>query len=506
MSKGSKKTHFRELALAPSPAMLVESLRSIGYTLETALADLIDNSVTAEASTISVRFLWNNKSPWIAVVDDGCGMTPDELIAAMRFGSESPLIERSKNDLGRFGLGMKTASISQCRRVTVCSKSSGQVSACEWDLDRIADSESDEWLLGVLDDAAISTDIELKMLVDGCLASNDSGTIILWRNLDAMLAGTEHVDSEKKFSELMSNARSHLETVFHRFLSPEDGRKSLSIDFNKSPLSAYDPFGPSVPSRQELPTEKLVVEGETIVIQPFVLPHQNKVSRADYEKYAGEGGYLQNQGFYVYRNRRLIVKATWFRLIKKEELNKLVRVRIDIPNSLDHIWSINVDKSQVIPPEIVRKQLKNIIKRISGKGKQVYKRRASRLVDSGKVPVWTREVKEGNVKYAINVQHPLLKEVLDSAPSSLKPALESTYRMIADGFPRDVFFSDVASDGIEICADDSDEIAIKELVLQVLLALRKCGFEGVELRKRILETEIPGATEKLIDELLEGEE
>src|SRR5262245_17756712 len=110
--------------LSPSPLALLESLRSIGYTLDSALADLVDNSITAKADSISVRFLWNNGKPWVAMLDDGRGMTADELTQAMVFGSRNPSEQRDANDLGRFGLGLKTASISQCRRLTVASKQS----------------------------------------------------------------------------------------------------------------------------------------------------------------------------------------------------------------------------------------------------------------------------------------------------------------------------------------------------------------------------------------------
>ncbi len=398
----------KEISMPPQPSALMESLRNIGYRIDTALADIIDNSITASAYNISVKFLWNKGDPWVAIVDDGCGMRRSELELAMRFGCTPPSSIRKKEDLGRFGLGMKTASISQCRRVTVCSKYAGTLSACEWNLDRISSDESFSWLLGVMDEEAIKIDLHLSSIVNELLDGKDSGTIVLWRILDTTLAGTEKVDSERKFSELMDNARRHLEVVFHRFISPDPGYRGVQIDFNNSPLTGFNPFGPAIPARQELPAESICINGETINIQPFILPHRNKVSCEDYQRYAGEGGYLQNQGFYVYRNRRLIVKSTWFRLIKKEELNKLIRVRIDIPNSLDNIWAINVIKSQVTPPEIVRKQLKNIINRISGRGKIVFKRRATQLKSSGKVPIWSREVSEGKIRYSINHEHPLL--------------------------------------------------------------------------------------------------
>ncbi|MCF6249507.1 MAG: ATP-binding protein [Desulfobacula sp.] len=93
--------------IQPSPLALVQSLRDIGYSMESAIADVIDNSITAEAENIHVRFAWNDGSPWLAVIDDGYGMTPAELTDAMRLGSKNPLEERSENDLGRFGLGFR---------------------------------------------------------------------------------------------------------------------------------------------------------------------------------------------------------------------------------------------------------------------------------------------------------------------------------------------------------------------------------------------------------------
>lgn len=494
-----------QISIPPRPSVLLDSLRNIGYTIETALADIIDNSITAEAGEISVRFLWDGNHSWIAISDDGCGMTQIELQAAMRFGSMSPNLPRERDDLGRFGLGMKTASISQCRRVTVCSKCNGELNACEWDLDRIFSDPSDSWSIGVMDGEAVASDALLMSQAEEFLSSRESGTIVLWRILDTALAGTENVDSEQKFSEMMDNARTHLETVFHRFLSPEKGYKSVRLDFNKSQLEGFNPFGPAIPARQELQSETILIDGEVINIQPYVLPHRNKVTPDVYELYAGEGGYVQNQGFYVYRNRRLIVKGTWFRLTKKDELNKLIRVRIDIPNSLDHIWGININKSQVSPPEIVRKQLKKIIDRISGRGRMVFQRRATSLINHNRTGVWKREVREGKITYSINREHPLLSDMISQVPQELRHRLETSFQMIADSFPYDIYYNDAANDDVDI-QPEYDEALVKALCEQMIDALKRCGLAGSELKKRFLETEIPGATGELIDQLLISKE
>jgi hypothetical protein len=228
------------------------------------------------------------------------------------------------------------------------------------------------------------------------------------------------------------------------------------------------------------------------------------VSKSEYEKYAGVGGYLQNQGFYVYRNRRLIVKATWFRLIKKEEFNKLIRVQIDIPNSLDHLWAINVHKSQVTPPEVVRKELKKIIQRISGAGKQVYRRKATTLQNRNLTPVWAREVIDGKISYAVNEDHPLVNDLLLSVHPDVQGKVESCLKLIAQSFPKDVYYNDVADDSLELKTGNDDVNAVRDLCLQLISTLQACGFSGDDLKRRVRQTEIPGVTEALIEELLKS--
>lgn len=489
------------ISLPPLPSVLIESLRNIGYTMETALADVIDNSITAQASKISVQFEWCNGFPWIAIVDDGYGMCKETLFQAMRFGSNSPTQHRDLHDLGRFGLGMKTASISQCRKVTVCSKYDGIAHCCEWDLDFFKDSCSSEWILRVFEGSDIDDDEILASLVQMNLSETSSGTIVLWRNLDSVLSGTDAATNEVKFNEIMYNARKQLETVFHRFLSPDHVCKPLLIDFNKSILKAFNPFGPAILSRQELPLEVIHVESEEVLIQPYVLPHRSKVSQQEYELYAGEEGYLQNQGFYVYRNKRLIMKATWFRLIKKEELNKLIRVRIDIPNSLDHLWGININKSQVTPPEVVRKQLRKIIHKISGRGKRVFKQRAARLASTGIDALWNRDVIDGKVFYAINYNHPLIKQILDNIEDNLKTRLLSCLDMITRSFPYDVLYSDAASDEIEICRDVDIQI-VRDLCVELVGSFKQCDVKQEDVLSIILGIEIPGLDSIDIDGII----
>jgi hypothetical protein len=334
--------------LSPSPSSLIESLRDIGYSIEAAVADVVDNSITALSSLVDLRFSWNSGAPWLAIVDNGYGMAHAELIAAMRFGSMSPLDKREANDLGRFGLGLKTASFSQCRCLTVLSKKDGVLSCCQWDLDSILKSNSQKWLLRVLSKEEVEKHGVLTVLKAEFLNSYDSGTIVLWDQIDRIDAGADAEVKESKFHECLNSVRSHLELVFHRYISPEAGRSKVRFRFNKDEMEAFDPFNTS--KSVERQSSDFKCEGENIHVQPYVLPRHNAVSKSEWKKYEGQAGYLHEQGFYVYRNRRLIIKGTWFRLIPKAELTKLLRVRVDIPNTLDHLWRIDVKKSQASPP------------------------------------------------------------------------------------------------------------------------------------------------------------
>jgi len=424
--------------LTPDPASLIESMRDIGYSMETAVADLIDNSITAEASNIDIRFSWNDGDPWLAIIDNGFGMSSDELTSAMRLGSRNPLEERDKEDLGRYGLGLKTASFSQCRKLTVISKNGLAINGREWDLDLIAASKSGKWKLKVFDEAEINA-IELVNKI------KNHGTLVLWKNLDRLDNFDRLSVREKKLDSLIMATRKHLELTFHRFLSPSRGNKKLSISLNGDSLEAFNPFNSSHNATRELSEQKICFENETISVQPYVLPHYNKVSRDEYEKYAGESGYLQNQGFYVYRNRRLIIKSTWFRLIPREELTKLLRVQIDIPNTLDHLWKIDIKKANASPPEAIRKELKQIIYSIQDSGKQVYKQKGTRLSSNVTTPGWEKKVAGGNITYVINKKHPMISNLEEQLQIEQHRMLSDILAMLESSFPRELFYSDIAT-------------------------------------------------------------
>jgi len=464
--------------MTPSPASLIESLRDIGYSMKTAVADLIDNSITAGASEININSSWDNDQPWISISDNGKGMSQKNLVTAMKLGSKNPLDARSASDLGRFGLGLKTASFSQCRRLTVVCNNHGSLSGMEWDLDFISKKSKHGWRLPVIDEKGIRKDKLLNSIVEDQV-SDSQGTLVLWRQLDRIDGSNNRKVIERKLNSLISEVRSHIQITFHRFLEIKRGKGKVSIFINGDKLEGHNPFNPNAPATQELPEQRIQLDGEHIIIKPYILPHFTKTSREEYEKYRGESNYLLNQGFYVYRNKRLIIKGTWFRLIPKTELTKLIRVRVDIPNTLDHLWKIDVKKSNASPPVDVRKKLKTIIHKIAERGKVVYKRRGRKLVEEVKIPTWRRSVIKGQVKYSINSSYPLLKQLQRGLSGPEKRLLNIYISTLESGFPADTYFSDFAS-----CPEKMERIIIPvnklDRILTVFLETNKENGSTIE--------------------------
>jgi len=433
---------MKEVNLSPNPVSLIESMRDIGYSLDTAISDIIDNSITAKANNINIRFDWNSGHPWLAIIDDGIGMSEDVLISAMRLGSQNPLQQRDKQDLGRFGLGLKTASFSQCRKLIVLSKKDA-ITCAQWDIDYLTSQRDNKWTLCLLSENEIKNIDILSNLNNIYLHSNQSGTIVLWENIDRIIETNSYSFSEKSFNESLVNVKAHLELVFHRFLSPIPGESKISIYFNNAKLEGFDPFNSK--KSAELRSEIFSYENATIKVQPYILPHHKKISREEWEKYAGKNGYLHEQGFYIYRNRRLIISANWFRLLKKEELTKLLRVMVDIPNTLDHLWKIDVKKSNAFPPEGVRQELKRIIGKIEFLGKNVYKQRGQKIIERITYPTWKRIAKENQIFYKINKEHPIIANYAKALNDNDKRMFGNILTMIETTFPRESFYSDSAS-------------------------------------------------------------
>jgi len=412
----------------PQAASLVESLRAFGYQLPTALADLVDNSITAGARRVWIDFHWDGDASVIAVTDDGQGMSAEALVAAMRPGSQNPLADRLPHDLGRFGLGLKTASFSQCRRVTVRSRTAdGQASTRCWDLDHVA--RVNDWqLLRTADAAAEPHFSRLRQL--------PHGTTVLWQKLDRLTRGL-NTDSDRHQQQFLDRAeavQAHLGMVFHQLMA---GRPSLELWLNDVAIQPWDPFLLGEAATQILALTRLELHGAAVEVQPYVLPHHSKLTRAAHEAGGGPRGWNAHQGFYIYRNRRLLVPGDWLGFgWAKEEHYKLARIRIEAPNSLDHEWQIDVTKSRATPPAALRDSLRSIAETTRQAAKLVYSHRGARLTpraDSELVFLWEPVARHNKTFYRLNRDHPLLQRVVASTTDTA--ALHALLRLVEETVP-----------------------------------------------------------------------
>ena len=423
---------MRIVEIPPKPSSLVESMRDIGYSLGTALADIVDNSITAGARRIKLFATLDGPDSKIAILDDGVGMSEGELLEAMRMGSRSPLEERGRSDLGRFGLGLKTASFSQCRVLTVVTRTNGATACARWDLDEI--SSADRWQVQVLDD---TTSIPWVQHL------GQSGTLVVWERLGLGAGDGGHRQYTEDMTLQLDEARSHLELVFHRFLETEPGRPHIEIELNNRPLKAFDPFHSRHPATIIGEVENIQVGNHHVVLRPFTLPHHSRVSAQEWEYYAGREGYIRNQGFYVYRERRLIIHGTWFGLARQTELTKLTRVRVDMPNALDGPWRIDVKKASAQLPPSVRERLRRIIEPLASDSKRVYTTRGRRLIDDNQIPVWSRVQNKGQISYRINDEHPMIRNLAASLPDEGRADFRRVIEIAGSSLPMDALFADL---------------------------------------------------------------
>jgi len=408
---------------APKPRALVESLRSVGYSLPTAVADIVDNSVAAHAKNIWIEFHWAGPDSRVSIVDDGDGMSESTLADAMRPGSANPLDSRRPDDLGRFGLGLKTASFSQCRKLSVWSRhpQGGWAGRC-WDLDYVA--KHDEWRLQKV---GTSHNLELLNQLNGLR----SGTLVLWEQLDRAVdkAPASSGEAHSRFLKLIEDVRVHLAMIFHRYLEGASSvrRGTMQIFVNgHSEAQQVRPWNPFVvvggPPPKETPAESMSLAGHRVRVRGYVLPHKDRLTEEQYLTGGGPQGWVAQQGFYVYRNDRIIVPGDWLRLGRtrpwaKEEQYKLARLSLDIPNVMDEDWSLDIKKSTARPPAAIRERLTDLAESVRKDARQVFAHRG----EYGPRPAgpevvlerpWNTASRAGRIVYLINRRHPLIAQAL----------------------------------------------------------------------------------------------
>ncbi|EPZ7320530.1 ATP-binding protein [Vibrio mimicus] len=355
----SQETEILEEDFRPSAARLVESLRDTGYSREAAFADIIDNSIAANANKISIELRYMFGELRVIITDNGDGMSEDELRNAMRYGSEK---RPNPKSLGKFGMGLKTASTAFCRRLVVLTQKEGIQSGRAWDIDRII--KTDRWELETPHvDEYYDYFEELSEFTD------DGGTMIIWENTDRLITQGSERQIREQIKSLGKELKAELSAVFFKYL--ESGKISISMKIGDAPteeLKGWDPLCADLVTVDGVRSR--VLNAKTIpvkfgdktasfTVRGSIIPSQNELNSEE-QAFVRYG--LDNQGFYVYREGRLIWHDGWpHRMYKKESKITRLRVELNFDHELDDVFSIDFRKSRVIIPAEIREELKRLV-------------------------------------------------------------------------------------------------------------------------------------------------
>lgn len=471
----------------PKAGAMIEALRGLGYTTATALADIIDNSISAGATRVEVNFGWRARNSRVTILDNGNGMNESELDKAMRLGDRNPLEHRESHDLGRFGLGLKTASFSQCRRLTVASVKAGSINCLRWDLDVLASSDDDGWYL--LEGPAEGSESQLDRLT-----SQSHGTLVIWEMLDRIITKGF---TEQDLLDHVDRVEQHLSMVFHRFLGGP--RPRLNLLLNERQVKPWDPFLAGHPATWSSPVERINAEGGAVEVQCHVLPHKDRLSAEVHTWAEGPDGWTAQQGFYVYRNERLLVAGSWLGLGRgrswtKEEAHRLARIRLDIPNTADAEWKIDIRKSTARPPVSVRERLTRLAEDTRERARRVFAHRGQPLRTGNGVPLvqaWRAVHLKDGIRYRIDTDHPAVRAVLDDA-GLFEPQVRAMLRVIEETIPVQRIWLDTteARETPRTCfaGEPPAEVVVILDVVYRNMVTRK-GLSPEQARQRLLNTE-----------------
>lgn len=418
-----------KIELVPNAANLISSLRAVGYSIETSIADLIDNSITAEATLIKLEFGWRDGRASFFLYDNGYGMSEDELLKAMTFASSHVLEERGHKDLGRFGLGLKVASFSHCRILEVASKKvNSAIASYFWDLNKLEEQKDNRWTVLKTDEN------ELK----GLSFPDGHGSYVFWKDIDSI--ATKMI-SEEGYLEAINVVESHISKTFHRFI--EDG---VTILINGKVILPKDPVYELRPIYTS-PTEYL---GNYLALKAYV--YDWSVSEA--KKYVGK--------YFIYRANRLICSGTIKQLTKSDF--KSLNLEIFIENNVDALWSIDIAKSKAIPPSNVQKRIAEFLSLVKDKTPK-RKSGLEKTVDSN---VWFKNTLSGS--FQINHEHPFIQKLNNSLEKGNKEILSKLLTEIESSIPhyvKKIYIdkSNQEKQEISLSEDISQEIRIQLLRL-----------------------------------------
>ncbi len=471
----------RDDELGPNPAALVESLRAFPYSTSSAVADLIDNSIAANARNVRIYVHWNGGAPLVDIVDDGWGMSSERLREALRFAGLGPSSPRELSDLGRFGLGLKTASLSQCSRMTVTTVHNGKPSHLGWDIEELRASGS-RWQTASSSSETVGRQIEML--------NGKDGTVVRWQKLDRLLGTSDTEIESNDIDSIFERVADHLEMVFHRFMSRSlpDGKPQLRISVNDRQLKPWDPFLDRYPVEGQvwkIEDENIQLPSGVSSVAGFVLPAEREAIADDCLELweaAGRRRWNQLQGFYVYRLDRLITYGGYLGLGRlQDEHTKLARIAIELDNNTDNDWLLDVTKSAVTPPPRTRRQLDRVARSVCSKASNRYRSRVrkfcttcnSRPCKCPRPPQFELVWKYPNLvdeigKIAVNEQHSMITQFREILPADQSKQLTRIIRLISKTVPA-TYLRGVPAGEETLYLDRFDSSSASELLVRELI-------------------------------------
>jgi hypothetical protein len=445
--------------LIPSAKRLAHSMRDMGYEFAAAVADLIDNSIEARASTVRVDVVWDGENSHVLIADNGKGMSPSQLREALRYGAERAY---DTDDLGKFGLGLKTASTSQCSRLTVASRQSelkADISAYRWDLDHVG--ATNRWEILPI------RPLELPEAVVQHLKET-TGTVVIWEKLDRIL-NYKNPDGEvarKQLHQMCRELEEHLAMVFHRFLAGQVRGKRLAIYLNNNKVMPWDPFARDEPNTKALDSVSIPMAGHQgksdVVIEPYVLPPQSKFSSPEaFNRTSGPNKWNRQQGFYIYRADRMIQSGGWSNLRTLDEHLKLARIALFFSPKLDSEFKINVPKMRVSLPTEIRDEVMKAIGPATKMANADYRSGEKASSGGGALPTSSSGAWSGTKLLA---REPSTGRTTSERETFPRPALESATG--AEGF-------DYAAKLLEKVATPDELPVVKRVLARAKASLRR---------------------------------
>ncbi len=443
---------------------LLDVLGSSGYSLQSAIADIVDNSIAANAKNIFIKFEYHDSDSWIAIVDDGHGMNLQKLKEASTIAFKSVDEERKLTDLGRFSTGINSASASMCSTLIIQSKTKKDKELNTVLIDYYQMKEDKQWNCKVIS-------------INDKYVSTSSGTALIWKHLkDISLA-----KNQKDFYNKFAIVEKHLSHVFNDYISA-----GINIWLNDYKIKGWDPFFRSNIKTTKTSEEKCVYKGSIIKFSTYILPPINNLSSNDQKEMKGYG-LDEQQGFYIYRKNRLIKEGSWLGIedLSISDKYAYARIRVDIENTVDKYFRPNFLKNEIYIPDDLIEKFKHVAVNARNESRKNYNYMKQPSIvkaakTNNKIPVWNYKKSSDGLLLSINDKHPIVESLCSEMREKDKRKL---FKLLSNNLP----IGEISRTGLS--GKKESNINIDEEINDLYELLKEQGLTMEEIKKRMASCE-----------------